>query len=456
MNEKEKNAIIYMMMCKEIEKVFTYVCENDQFFGDFYANKKLTVKDLESFDGISIKNSSYFDRNFMLEVSFDGFSCKFPTTSMFYLAKKFRSLSGAKEYTFFYKKAADIICEFDIPKDIRNIIGCTAKDDLRPVMNYVFFDTLNHVLVSCDGKILKVTKVNARFFATDYEKGMCIHPCAFKNGEKVVKITRNEHGKYFANGVQMGDYRYPNYRSVICAYSDFQKIEFSEAEWKEFSKIVKAFTKLSDRRNNYPIEISGNEFGKTLKIATMTDDEKLYEKKMEIAVPLKQDLGVTLNGKYLQKIKSAKEIYVRDSYRAITCIDNGLLTLVMPIKYRISAEMTDKYDDKNQVNMLDRCGIYDVENTVEKVTEQPKESAEEKVDATPVRKMSVGDFVSYKSLAGEKVVCKIIAFSEDNLSVKLNLLGEKFFSVPVGRIEPTEEREMKYSIRYNYSWRLYG
>ncbi len=489
MNEKEKDTMIYNEICNIIQRKIDETCAVNETLANHMEGKVLTAKMLEK-DINLLGFLEGLDENHTISV--DTFSCNFPTRMMLDLAKKFKKISGAPERTFKYEIETTPVAEIFAPDGAKELFAFAGDDQWRPVLNHVHFDPETNCLVSSDGSVMAVFKAQANL-STELPHGVNIPKEIFKGKISRIDVSQKSESVVFANNRKCyTDGKYPKWESVVKKYSPNQMVVLGK-NWRDFQKCVKSLIPFADEIRHM-IQILGHAGEKeiTLRVNNL-DYGHVVENKIGIPVPLSQDISVSTDGRNLQKIKKATVMFVKDCCTPITFIDVNRYYLVMPVcDENRPFEMADNTDEKDLINPLVFASILDAEKSEEKPIEpkveipkeEPKEEmkkylpaviykwnlkpiseylpkpeteyhlkaqlclpapkVEEKAEEIPaveiktVNGITEGDFVLFTTFSGEKIACKVMAFSKDEKKAKLNLKGWNKFTVPVSLIEPTE------------------
>lgn len=483
MSEKEKDTMIYNEICNIIQRKIDETCAMNEKLAEKMEGKVLTAKMLDK----DINLMGYLEENGRWEnntINVDTFTCNFPTSQVLYLAQQFKRISGAPERMFKYEIDAAPVAEISVPKAAKNLVTCVGESFRLP-MDHIHYDPNNGCFVASDGNILGAVKADA-ILHEELKYGVNIPANIFKGKIDTISVTKVSDSKVFANDVKCDtEHIYPKYERVVKKYAPNQMVLFDKKSWSNLQKNVKALMPFTDERY-HKIQILGKNGEKTITLRAYNIDWSHDVKKtVEIPSPLKQDISITLNGKKLQKIKSATMMFVKHSTEAISFVDGNVFFMLMPACDETRPFEMTSCSENETINPLVLAGIKKMEKVVEKVegtkAEKPKEEPKkylptviskwnlkpiseylpkpeteyrlkpqlclpapkviedaEVIELKTVNGIAEGDFVLFKTFSGEKIACKVMAFSKDEKKAKLNLKGWNKFTVPVSMIEPTE------------------
>lgn len=94
----------------------------------------------------------------MVTISVDTYTCSFPLKNIFYFVSVFEKLAsvGKNARQFVFEENGKLLGKvtFEVSKGMSELCKFVADDELRPVMNCIILDAANNCLVASDGKKL--------------------------------------------------------------------------------------------------------------------------------------------------------------------------------------------------------------------------------------------------------------------------------------------------------------
>ena len=207
-----------------------------------------------------------------------------------YHGGKFEMVAQAADDSLKIKDVADPV-EVEIPLDIflngiTKTIGCSADDELRPIMNSVFIDAgkgfINHV--ASDGKTLALIEhkddslTETISFALPKKIASILRSILPSSDTKNIKIfigtnrVRFEHESYCIVA-QLIEGRFPNYRSVIPSNND-KSVNVSTATLKSALNRVLVFSSQTSRLVTFNLSFDSLVVaGQDIDYSTCADEE---------------------------------------------------------------------------------------------------------------------------------------------------------------------------------------
>ncbi len=402
-SEKDFNLAIYDAIKKVAEVIFNnIVCAPGMYAAADIA------KEIKGGPVVSLVNGAYkcertedyyftskrfawrngFDAAAVYSVELESFSCKFTAWRVFEILKKYTavfSVPTSKKAVFVREvAAAPVVAAFDVPaaaiaKQLKN--SC-AVDNLRPVMEGVYFDAARRVLVASDGRIMTVTAAPAAEVAEDYfndddKTGAIVSPLLLKKG----RISVDSLNMASNNGaaVRTIDGRFPAWRSIVPSYKESQAVNLGN-HWPEIKKSAAALAKFTDLQNN-PVVLFGESY--TNKLQLITTNYEGQEKRETIVLDenFNFTFAIGTNGAQLAKIEKAEKMFLCDPSRAISFVAPGLYTLIMPVL------ISDCYFDSFNFPYFDAAKNATGENVavLSGIETEPQRRATEESEPRPAR-----------------------------------------------------------------------
>ncbi len=227
---------------------------------------------------------------------------------------------------------------------VKQVLPCIADDELRPVMNGIYFDqkeesityvATNGMILGCYRSTGKFTSQNSFIIPGKYTR--ILSNCIQGNGYIDI-ATDNNNIRFIFDGYslicRMIEGRFPNYNSVI-PQSNNIKVIVSKIDILSAIKRVSVFS-----NNSSMIVLSINESEKNISVKTQNIDYSLSADELVKIESLQgEKIEIGLNAIFLKEIialttSETIEISLKDSSHAITITpesDQTLLYIQMPL-----------------------------------------------------------------------------------------------------------------------------
>ena len=399
MNEKDFNLAFLLKLYEIAEAVWAKMAKVADY-GSYSA--KDICKGLNKDFCFSLEQN----RNEKITIKHETFACSFPLEGLFNYITVFERLSGigknAKQFVF--EESGEILgsATLELTKGMAEVCNFVAKDELRPVMNYIILDASAECLVASDGhklisypvRILERSGDLSDFYIDPQKLALMCKKMKKNVPYKVeatkLKVSGKEYSKVSFDGVTSNMHRvgcYPNWSSVIQSVSNELSLQVG-CSWKEIKGFIKSAAKAG--ANNIHIGgVSGNNF-----ISLWYGDNKrdfLIENKVQY----------NFVGNYkTDSLKAFERVdtiyYARGSEWAVTLTNNiGNIYLLMPVPLDKGEKYHNIKDITFDKNLLveranNRTESFESAKVVSCSTEQKEERTEQKNEPqrTKVAKVS--------------------------------------------------------------------
>ena len=399
MNEKDFNLAFLLKLYEIAEAVWAKMAKVADY-GSYSA--KDICKGLNKDFCFSLEQN----RNEKITIKHETFACSFPLEGLFNYITVFERLSGigknAKQFVF--EEAGEILgsATLELTKGMAEVCNFVAKDELRPVMNYIILDASAECLVASDGhklisypvRILERSGDLSDFYIDPQKLALMCKKMKKNVPYKVeatkLKVSGKEYSKVSFDGVTSNMHRvgcYPNWSSVIQSVSNELSLQVG-CSWKE----IKGFIKSAAKAGEYEMHlggIAGNNY-----ISLWYGDNK-----RDFAIENKVQYNFVGNYK-TDSLKAFEQVdtiyYGKGSEWEVTLTNNlGNIYLLMPVPLNKGEKYHNIKDITFDKNLLveranNRAESIESAKVVSSVTEQKEERTEQKNEPqrTKVAKVS--------------------------------------------------------------------
>ena len=402
-SEYQKSMAQYKAVVEYAQSVYKHVVGAEEY------DRPMSAKEVqkELFRHIFISDKDGYDDEQKHTIEADGMSvCTTPKES-FALVVQFESMLKIKpadravfmhEYTPAKK---DIFGVCVLPEKAKEVAACCADDILRPVMQGVYVDFDEKMIISTDGRILRGLPITGDCrVVCDVEHLGAIIPADFvrrHGGEEILIcgeiIKQKENGKENGTVIYNVKYaycgkerakliegRYPNWKSVVPKYNVAQSIALGEV-WPKLRDAIKGMSKVMDGGT---VVLEGKEAKQYVTVRAKNEDTGVDMKKdVDMPCPLAFDFAIGVSAEYTDRIDGPTSMSMEDATRAIV-FTNGIIgetqdfTLLMP-------------------RLIDVPG-WDQWSTKERAEKYAKAAAKEQKKAKPEEKVWEGMLAQYADI----------------------------------------------------------
>ena len=359
-SEKDKNIFIYCELAKVAADIFEkfIICEPGQYTAADIAKEltfdRETIKEnKKDFDGVYrnietvvIKNRRFKSSKFQFkqdyependrrEITCESFTCRVDGFSIFDVLRKAGAawaVPTSKKAVFVREpESAAAVAGFDVPAAVvaKQLKNSVAADQLRPVMNYIYFDTARGVLVASDGHIMTVATAPAVTIANQDSAadGFLIARQLIKKGRVIINannmITNNGAAAVAGSG------RFPQWFNIIPEHNASQAVNVG-GHWPEIKKAVAKLAKFTDLQNS-PVVFRGESYNNKLYLSAVNYDGQQQHETVVLNENINYNFVIALNGENVAKIEKAEKLYFTDPSRAVSFVAAGVYSLAMPV-----------------------------------------------------------------------------------------------------------------------------
>ena len=402
-SEYQKSMAQYKAVAEYAQSVYKHVVGAEEY------DRPMSAKEVqkELYRHIFISDEGGYDDEKKHTIEADGMSvCTTPKES-FALVVQFESMLKIKpadravfmhEYTPAKK---DIFGVCVLPEKAKEVAACCADDILRPVMQGVYVDFDEKMIIGSDGHVLRGLPITGDCrVVCDVEHLGAIIPADFvrrHGGEEILIcgdiIKQKENGKENGTVIYNVKYaycgkerakliegRYPNWKSVVPKYNVAQSIGLGEV-WPKLRDAIKGMSKVMDGGT---VVLEGKEAKQYVTVRAKNEDTGVDMKKnIEMPCPLAFDFAIGVSAEYTDRIDGPTSMSMQDATRAIV-FTNGIIgetqdfTLLMP-------------------RLIDVPG-WDQWSTKERAEKYAKAAAKEQKKAKPEEKVWEGSLAQYADI----------------------------------------------------------
>ena len=339
-SEYQKSMAQYKAVAEYAQSVYKHVVGAEEY------DRPMSAKEVQKylFSRIFINDKDGYDATEKHTIEADGMSvCTTPKES-FALVVQFESMLKIKpadravfmhEYTPAKK---DIFGVCVLPEKAKEVAACCAKDILRPVMQGVYVDFNEKMIISSDGRILRGLPITGDCrVVCDVEHLGAIIPADFvrrHGGEEILicgeTIVQKEGGavsynvKYAYCGKERAkliEGRYPNWKSVIPKYNVAQSIALGEV-WPKLRDAIKGMSKVMDGGT---VVLEGKEANQYVTVRAKNEGTGVDMKKdVEMPCPLAFDFAIGVDAEHTDRIDGPTSMSMEDATHAIV-FTNGII-----------------------------------------------------------------------------------------------------------------------------------
>jgi hypothetical protein len=397
-SEYQKSMAQYKAVAEYAQSVYKHVVCAEEY--DRPMSAKEVQKVLNRY--IYIDTKSGYDAEKKHTIEAEGMSvCTMPKEA-FVLCVQFETMlkiKPADRAVFMHEyipEAKDIFGVCVLPEKAKEVAACCASDKLRPVMEGVYVDFDEKMIIGSDGRVLRGLPITGDCrVVCDVQHLGAIIPADFvrrHGGEEILicgeTIVQKEGGavsynvKYAYCGkerVKLIEGRYPNWKTVIPKYNVAQSIGLGEV-WPKLRDAIKGM-----RTCDETAVIEGKAAQQYVTIRAKNADTGIDVKKdVTMPTPLAFTFVIGVSAEYADKIGSiTTSMSMQDATRAIV-FTNGIIgetqdfTLLMP-------------------RLIDEPGCSQW-STQERGEKYAKAAAKEQKKAKPEEKVWEGELAQYADL----------------------------------------------------------
>ena len=237
----------------------------------------------------------------------------------------------------------DVLGVCTLPEDTKTLVKCAAcRYDLRLQMTGVYLDFVAEKAVASDGHVLQVVPLAVSMRPEGYDGVIVPADFAARHAGEELKVCKdpsrktddkkyNDEAVYALCGkerVRLIEGRYPNWKSVVPKYEDWQYISLGKA-WPQFRT---ALTTLKDVCADGLVKLYAEQGETVLHLkAEDKDSGNVMEREVQFDAPMPYAFCIGMNGAHASLIKDADCLGMEDSSRAMMFGCEDGFTLVMPM-----------------------------------------------------------------------------------------------------------------------------